>query len=577
MSRPVAILSSPQSTSSLLRRAVVLGLVLGLTAVTLLRPLDREALHAADCAYAVDRVGRPLGALEGDGCGWVSYADVAPELVALLVASEDKRFWHHPGVDVISVASALRERGSSRRRGASTLTMQLVRALGLTTRERTLRRKLDEVVLALRLERTFGKTSLIEEYLNRVRFGADVIGLVPACRLYFGKSPAELTFGEAGLLVAILPAPSRLDPRRNLRGACAQRDRLLQRLVNDAQLGGAATAALRAPCALSPSRRDRLAPHAINLLPPGRSGVVQTTLDLGVQAVAESALAAAASSLRKAGAHQGAMVVLDSQTSEVRALVGSIDFDDPEDGQINGAVLPRQAGSALKPFLYVEALRNGFTLETLIDDSPTEFEESGHHFTPQNSDGLFRGRITLLEALAQSRNVPAVRLTRAIGPPRFAKVLLEFGLAPLTHDPAWYGLGIGLGTAEVRLLDLAGAYATLGRGCIRLNPTLVPKLQVGQRVADADACNAVIEALRDEGARERGFGPAARLGFSEPVAIKTGTSTGARDMWLFAVTRQFTIGIWAGNFDMTPAGPDAAAMELLAPVARDLLRDLGVR
>jgi penicillin-binding protein 1C len=168
-------------------------------------------------------------------------------------------------------------------------------------------------------------------------------------------------------------------------------------------------------------------------------------------------------------------------------------------------------------------------------------------------------------------------LAQAIKPQRVAEVLVEFGMKPLAHPPEWYGLGIAIGTAEIRLLEATGAYATLGRECLLLPPTLTPQRQAGHRVADSQPCSAVLGALRDEDARVRGFGAAARLGFMEPVAIKTGTSTGSRDMWLFAITSQFTVGIWAGNFDMSPAADEAVAMELLAPVAQALLRDLGVR
>lgn len=420
----------------------------------------------------------------------------------------------------------------------------------------------------------------MEEYLNRAPFGANVVGLASASRVYWGKSARELTFAEVSLLVALLPKPAQLDPRRALAAACAQRDTLLRRLLKKDQLGTEVKAALEAPCILTPSRPlSRLAPNALQHLranPP--PGLVQTTIDLTTQATVEAVLGGgAAERLRAAGAHQAAVVVLDSATSEVRALLGSFDFDEQPDGQIDGTLFARQSGSALKPFLYLEALRTGFTLETGIDDLPTTFAEGTGRYSPQNADGLFRGRTTLREALAQSRNVPAVRLAQAIKPQRFAAVLVEFGIRRLAHPAEWYGLGIAIGTAEVRLLELTGAYAALGRKCVVLPPTLTPQRQAERRGADPEHCSAVLDALRDEDARVRGFGSVARLGFAEPVAIKTGTSTGSRDMWLFAVTSQFTVGIWAGNFDMAPAGEDAAAMDLLAPVAQELLRDFGAR
>jgi penicillin-binding protein 1C len=456
--------------------------------------------------------------------------------------------------------------------------MQLVRLSGLVGRERTLGRKVAEIFYALRMERTFAKERILEEYVNRVPLGRGLVGLVPACMSYFGKRPSELSFSEAALLVSILPAPSVLDPRRNLDGACIARNNLLRRLKAQPEFTEQATAALLTPCSIFPGASEQLAPHALQMLKSQKlSGLVSTTLDLGTQATIEAAAMGAAERLSTSAVKQLAIVVLDSESAEVRALVGSVDSLEPKEGQINGANLPRQAGSALKPFLYVEALNNGFTLDTSTDDVPSVFNEGNRFFTPQNADGLFRGTMTLREALAQSRNVPAVSLVQAVGPARFVAVLSEFGLRPLLHSPDWYGLGIGLGTPEVRLLELTGAYATLGRNCRRLNPTFTPLEQVPMAVAEGNHCQEVIDALRDEDARVRGFGRASRLGFDSAVAVKTGTSSGPRDMWFFAVEKHVTVGIWAGNFDMTPATEDSSSMSILAPVAQGILRDLGVR
>ncbi len=553
--------------------AATLGIVIGAGLSIGLRPLTPDQVRADTCAFALDRSGRPLGTLSRR-CRWAVSSEIAGSASSILVAVEDKRFWRHPGVDGLALVSALIER-----RGASTLSMQVVRALELVPRERSLSRKLQEMVLALRLERAVSKQMVIEMYLNRVSFGRNVTGIATASSAYFGKMPLELTFAESALLVSLLPAPSTFDPRFNLVEACQRRDRLLAKLVSHGELGGEASLARDQPCVLarsSASAQPRFAPHALGLL-RAESRTVATTLDLGVQASVEASMSAAEGSLRSLGLTQASVVVLDSRTAEVRALVGSLGFDGTRDGQINGALLPRQAGSALKPFLYVEALRNGFELDTLIDDSPAEFRESSRFFAPQNADGQFLGRITLRDALARSRNIPAVRLVQAISPARLSTVLTEFGLTPLRHGPDWYGLGMALGTAEVRLIELTGAYATLGRGCEHLSPSLLPVETIARRVADKASCEAVLEALRDEDARVRGFGPVARLGFKEPVALKSGTSTGARDLWLFAVTEKYTVGMWAGNFDMAEGHPAAAAMDALAPLARELLRDLGVR
>ena len=557
--------------------AATVGLVLGACLSVALRPLDPEQFRFDGCGVALDRQGRTIGPLRAS-CEWAPLVEVAPSFAKILVAVEDRRFWDHYGVDPVAIIAALRERRASPR-GASTLSMQVVRELGLVPRERSLARKLRELALALRLERTVPKSTVLELYVNRSALGRNLVGVAAASRAYFARPPRDLSFAESALLVSLLPAPSSLDPRFNLSAACARRDQVLARLQADPMLGAEARAALLEPCALRQATLRPVAPHALALLRRDfASQTMLTTLDLEVQAIVEFAMSAGEASIRGAGLRQAAVVVLDSRTSEIRALTGSFDFDEARDGQLNGAMLPRQAGSALKPLLYVEALQTGFDLETFIDDAPAEFREGETaRFAPQNADGLFLGRITLREALARSRNVPAVRLAQAVTPARFAAVLSNFGLSPLRHGPAWYGLGIALGTAEVRLLELTAAYATLARHCAQLPPTFVPTGAPAKRVAAPDACRAVVETLQDEAARVRGFGNAGRLGFLEPVGIKTGTSSGARDLWLFATTERFTVGIWAGNFDMTAAHEDAVAMEVLAPVAQKLLVELGVR
>lgn len=544
-----------------------------------IRPIS---LPQAKCTStrATDRHGRLLGeaifrrnpCLDSES----NPNSIPDDFIKVLLASEDQRFFEHSGVDAVAVASAALDaiRGT-RPRGASTITMQLARLLWPAPGEGLLPRKAGEVIAALRLERTLPKRRILEKYLMLAPFGR-AVGMVAASQEYFGKPPSDLALEESALLVSLLPAPSRFDPRRNLDGACARRDRLLSRLARDSSFAADAKTARDRPCRVEPSTPAYRARHALQSLPRGL-GQVETTLDARLQGAVEAILPAHAELLIHAGATQAAAVVLDAQTSEVLALVGSLDFEDPRDGQLDGTRLRRHTGSALKPFLYVEALATGFSMETLIDDRPTRFPDNGQGFSPRNSDGEFLGRIRLAEALAWSRNVPAVRLAQAIGVARVARLYEEFGLEPLAHTPEWYGLGIAIGNAEARLIDVTGAYATLARGGLHLPVVLLPQEAQATPVADSAGCDAVLNALRDEATRELAFGPSGRLGFKTPVAVKTGTSSGSRDFWFFAVTERHVLGLWAGNFDASPGIADAVAMQVLAPVAREVLAELGTR
>jgi penicillin-binding protein 1C len=547
--------------------AAVLGLVGGLLlAWVAYRPLDRARLDAGLCTTVLDRYGRSMGVTGRIGCiEAVSEAELPPDLVSILVAIEDHRFWKHGGVDLPALLSAL---VSPRSRGASTLTMQLTRLVGLSTRDRTLSRKVRELLLALRVERTLSKREVIGLYLSRAPFGRGIVGVAEASRIYFGKRPSALSFEESAMLVALLPAPSALDPRFNRVGACSRRQLVLGLLRSKAELRSHAEAASLTPCTLAQPMPRAPTPLAVEMVAAiGQER--RTTIDLGTQAIVDAILVGFTSRFRSAGANEAAAVVLDTQTAQLLAVSAG-----EGTSSLNPVLVPRQAGSALKPFLYLRALQEGYTMETGIDDSPSEFRDGSVTFVPQNADREFRGRISLAEALAESRNVPAVRLVQSIGAEPFAKTLGDFGVE-LQPPLQRYGLGIALGTPEVRLLDLTGAYATLARKGVQFSPTLDLRTRAPRRVAPAGDCDSICLALSDDDARARGFGSDSRLRNTSLVAVKTGTSPGGRDRWLFVTTPRITIGLWAGNFDMSQAD-DTAAMSLLLPVGKAILEELGL-
>ena len=538
---------------------------LGAPAALRLVPLPAALCGPApDSAQYVDRTGRPLREVPDDA-GYrerVSFAELPPSLVAATLAAEDRRFFEHRGVDWLAVARALRDSVRQRRvaGGASGLTQQLIKVC--EPRPRTLRTKVVESLQALRLEQVWGKERILEEYVNRVDYGNRCIGVASAARYYFGRRTPDLGVAESALLAALPQAPTRLNPHRNPGGARARRDRVLALMERAGRLEPVDAVAARAqPLGLAPRRRAFVAPQFVDLVRrwhPGASGRVVTTLDPVVQAEARGVLREQLVRMARHHVEDGAVVVLDNATGDVLALVGSDDFFDPEDGQVNGAWAPRSAGSAFKPFTYLLALERGLTPATVLADTPCEFPGPTGVFRPVNYDRRCRGPVLPAEALGGSLNIPAVRaLERAGGPAALRERLTAWGLTTLTRPAEHYGLGLTIGNAEARLLELANAYATLARlgewrpwRVVRDREAPVPGDR--RQVADRVSCWLIADMLSDNAARAGTFGFHSALRFPYPVACKTGTSTDYRDNWAFGYTPEFTVGVWVGNFDNSP-------------------------
>ncbi len=439
-------------------------------------------------------------------------------------------------------------------------------------------------MLALRLERSWDKQRILRAYLARIDYGNRCVGLAAASRHYFGKPPGQLDWAEAAYLAGLPQAPSRLNPRVRPERAKRRQEWILRRCVD---LGWRTPDAARRDLAerirLRPPGGEFEAPHFVDLLrsmDPAALGRVETTLDLRIQRTCEQAVRRHLEGLRDQSVQDAAVVVLDTRDASVLAWVGSPDWSRPDGGQVNGPLARRSPGSALKPFAYGLAFERGWTASSVIPDVPTEVVTPTGLFRPENYDRRFRGPVTLREALAGSLNVPAVRLLDRLGGPEVLKERLEgMGLKTLDRPASDYGLGLVLGDAEVRLVDLTSAYATLGRLGIH-KPWRVRPLESspGIPVADPGACWLVGDVLRDPLARAAQFGLETPLRMPVPVAVKTGTSTGYRDNWAFGVTPEYTVGVWVGNFDGTPmrniSGVDGAG-PILADVVADLDRWIG--
>ncbi|MEF3696175.1 penicillin-binding protein 1C [Desulfolutivibrio sp.] len=538
-------------------------------------PFPEGRLHPAPATVIQDRNGNPLRLYLAPDHAWrlpVTLENTAPILTQTLVASEDRHFRRHPGINPLSlVRAALGNLVAGRvQSGGSTITMQVARLV--EPKPRTLAAKCVEMFRAVQLERRHTKDEILTAYLNLAPFGGNIVGVGAAAFFYFGKPPDRLSLGEAALLTVLPRSPTRLDPARDAQAATRGRDMVLDQLAARGAISPQDAAEAKAT--LVPGHVARppfLAPHFCDLAKSKRQGqpMVRTTLDPFVQKAAEEILKGRAERLRSLGIGSAAAVILDRASHDVLAMVGSPHFfDAPRSGQINGAVIRRSPGSALKPFLFATAMDAGIIVpETLLLDIPTAF--SG--YAPKNYDGLFRGRVTAEKALITSLNVPAVRLLDTVGIENFHALLTRGGLTTLNKPASHYGLSLVLGGGEVTLLSLTGLYATLAAGGEHVAPRLFPDSPVtGLRLFTPESCSLVTDILAKverpdlPGGFERAMGVPA-------VAWKTGTSYGHRDAWAFGYSADHVIGVWVGNMDATPVKGISGAVHA-GPILFELFR-----
>lgn len=550
------------------RRAALALAALALGAEVALRltpfPTELETPLAGSAEF-VDREGRPLRMLLADERRYSrrsALGEISPLLIDATLAAEDRRFHDHGGIDPRALGRALREalRDGRARSGASTITQQLVKLA--RPGDRTLSRKLGEMWLALRIERAWSKERILEEYLNRLDYGNLQVGIASASRYYFAKPPANLSAAEAAFLAALPRAPSRLDPHTHFDAAQSRQHWVLARMHATGVLDADAfQRALAEPLQLAREGRTFAAPHFVDLLLQRRGvlpllgGTVRTTLDLTLNRFVERCLADQLRTIAQHHATSAAAVVIHNPTGDVLALAASGDYLEPGNGQVNGAWIVRSPGSAVKPFAYLLALEAGANPCTVVPDVPTDFPTESGLYHPNNYNHRFHGPVSLRSALGNSLNVAAIRaLQLGGGPERMHRRLLDLGLTTLHHPTSYYGLGLTLGNGEVRLLELASAYATIGRlGTHRpFRLLLREEPATGRRVCDPRATFLVADMLADNTARAAAFGLNSYLAFDFPVACKTGTSSDYRDNWALGCTPEFTVGVWVGNMDGSP-------------------------
>ena len=481
-----------------------------------------------------------------------SLAEIPDHLIQSTLAAEDKRFFDHPGIDYTATARAFYDNLRTNRivSGASTITQQLVK-ISTPRTERTFSKKLSEIVAARRLETRWSKNEILTAYLNRLDYGSHRQGCAEASRFFFDKPLADLSLAESALLAALPQAPSRLNPHQNPEAALGRRNWILDRLQSEFDYP-ADQIQLAKSESITLANRDHPnpVPHLAQTFPDG----ARLSIDSDLQEKTHTILVEEIAKLSEKNVRHGAIVVIENATGEVLAFHGSSDFTSTMGGQINGALTPRSAGSTLKPFTYALAFQNqGLYPGTIIADIPTDYQTEEGLDAPKNYDRRHHGPVSIRHALASSLNVSAMRMLNQIGGPEpLHSLLTELGIT-LPREASEYGLGLTIGNAEVSLLALTNAFATIARLGEHLpttffhgeeNPSSYP--------LSRESCYLIADILADNQARSGAFGQNSILRLPFPCAVKTGTSSDFRDNWCLGFTDEVTVGVWIGNFDNTP-------------------------
>lgn len=537
----------------------------------------------------------------------VPFGMIAKDIKNATVAIEDSDFYNHRGVKVEAIFRALLANigSGSIQQGGSTITQQLIKN-SLLSSERRLERKIREVALAIKMEKAFSKEEILSLYLNEIPYGGNVYGVEEAAQTFFAKSAAEVTLAEAAYLAAITKAPTYFSPYGNNRDKLGERKNLV--LARMADLGF-----------ITEEERRRAAEEKVVFSPPASQGIkaphfvmfvlahleekyggeflrakglkVITTLDWELQEKAERIVSRfAAENETKFNAKNAGLVALDPKTGEILAMVGSRDyFDVKNNGNFNITLARRQPGSAFKPFVYAAAFQKGFTPETVVFDLPTQFDttcpiDPRRCYTPTNYDNKFRGPVTFREALAQSINVPAIKVLYLAGIKNAIALAKNMGITTLSN-PDRYGLTLVLGGGEVTPLELTGAYGVLANNGIRLPPEKIIRVEDSagrvleefsprpRRVLVEPIARTISNILADNQARAPAFGAASPLHFPDrAVAAKTGTTNDYRDAWILGYTPSLVVGAWAGNNDNTPMVKQVAGF-IIAPLWRAFMEE----
>ena len=585
----------------------------------------------------LDRNGNVLYEILDPNAGrrtYVPLSKISPYLVAATIATEDKDFYTHPGFDAFAILRAFWQNYQSGTTvsGASTITQQLARMLLFTPEERsqrTYQRKINEAILATEITRRYSKDEILELFLNENYYGNLSYGVEAAAETYFGTTADKLTLGQAAFLAGLPQAPSVYDvyTSRDLtlkrqedvlvlmyeasqEQGCIYVSNAPQRVCLDPVSAANAASEMKSYNFHSPEIQMRY-PHWVNYIRTllesqydpqtiYRSGfTVYTTLDPGLEDMAQKIVKQQVDSLAGLHVSDGALVAIRPSTGEILAMVGSADFYNEQiSGQVNMAISPRQPGSSIKPVTYTAAFEKGWTPATLIWDVPSEFPPSGKAddprppYKPVNYDDRFHGPVTVRTALANSYNVPAVKTLNFVGiyddpntpvEDGFINLARRMGITTLNRPD--YGLSLTLGGGDVTLLQLTGAYSIFANGGRRVPPVAITRIldhsgnvvyqyqpPAGDQVIRPEHAFLITSILSDNKARTPAFGPNSVLNLPFPAAAKTGTTNDFRDNWTMGYTPDIAVGVWVGNADYTPM-QGTSGLTGAAPIWADFMKE----
>ncbi|OGV96409.1 hypothetical protein A2W24_04745 [Microgenomates group bacterium RBG_16_45_19] len=535
----------------------------------------------------------------------VKIETVPPSLKEATIAIEDKHFYAHQGFDPLGIARSVYiifTRGEVV--GGSTLTQQLVKNV-LLSQEKTLTRKVKELILAVQIESLYNKEEILQMYLNEAPYGGTAWGVGTAAQTYFGKEVQDLNLVESAILAGMPQRPTVYSPFGNYPDAYKGRTiDVLRRMREDGYITAdeeASAAAALNDLSFKGDYTAIKAPHFVFYVKErleemyGESLVekgglrVKTTLDLPLQEAAQTVVTEEIGKVVNQGIGNGSALVLNPKGGEILAMVGSKDFfAEDYDGQVNVTEALRQPGSAIKPVTYAAAFQKGFTPASVIFDTPTEFP-SGEvkPYAPVNYDGSFRGPVQLRFALGSSLNMPAVKLLAMVGLKDMMQLGYDMGLTtlePTTENLKRFGLALTLGGGEVRLIDLATAYSTFANGGLQVEPIAIlkvtdregktlyePKPVQRKRILDEGVTYLVNHILSDNNARLLTFGANSYLKMGDNVAVKTGTTNDKRDNWTIGWNRNAVVGVWVGNNDNSPMKQVASGVTGASPIWRRIM------
>jgi 1A family penicillin-binding protein len=516
------------------------------------------------------------------------------------IALEDQTFYSHFGVDPRGILRSVFKDviKGSKAQGGSTITQQFIKQT-LLTNEKTLTRKIKEVILAVELEQKYSKDEILSMYLNQIPYGSSAYGIEAGAQTFFRKSAKDLTLAEAAMLASLPNAPTYYSPFGSHIGALiGRKNSALQKMADQGyvtQQQADEAKAVDVLAEVSPRQDNISAPHFVMYVKEyleekyGEQSVEQgglkvfTTLDWDKQQAAEKAVTEGAEKNKAQNASNAALVATDPRTGQILAMVGSKNyFDKSIDGQVNVALADRQPGSSFKPYVYLAAFTKGYTPETLLYDVATNFStDTGKDYTPQNYDGKFHGPLKMKDALAMSLNIPAVKTLYLAGVKDSIGLAKGLGIGGL-NQPERYGLSLVLGGGEVTLLDHVNAYGGIAAGGVHHDKTAILKIEdkngtvleqyrtnEGRRIVEEKYVAMLDHIMSTNEYRAPVFGDNNPFKFSDrPVAAKTGTTNEFRDGWAMGFTPSIAVGVWAGNNNNTSMKAGADGIFVAAPIWR---------